>query len=91
VLSQALMELEVNQQLGARRYERTPERMRHRNGYRGRPWDTRVGTRALKVPKVREGSDDPSPLDPSKRAERALVAVVQEAYGQGCRPGGSTR
>jgi len=83
VLSQALMELEVSQQLGARRYERTPRRTGHRNGYRDRPWDTRVGTIQLKVPKVREGSFYPSLLDPRKRAERALVAVVQEAYVQG--------
>ena len=83
VLSQALMELEVSEQLGARRYERAPERTGHRNGYRDRPWDTRVGTIQLKVPKVREGSYYPSLLDPRKRGERALVAVVQEAYVQG--------
>ena len=83
VLGQALMELEVSQQIGAERYERTPERTNQRNGYRDRPWDTRVGTIQLKVPKVREGSFYPSLLDPRKRAERALVAVVQEAYLQG--------
>ena len=86
VLSQALMELEVSQQLGARRYERAPERTGHRNGYRDRPGDTRVGTIQLKVPKVREGSYYPSLLDPRQRAERALVAVVQEAYVQGVSP-----
>jgi putative transposase len=80
---QALVELEASQQLGARQYERTPERTGHRNGYRDRPWDTRMGTIQLKVPKVREGSSYPSLLDPRKRAERALVAVVQEAYVQG--------
>lgn len=83
VLSQAVMELEVSQQLGAERYERTADRTGQRNGYRERPWDTRVGTIELKVPKVREGSYYPSLLDPRKRAERALVAVVQEAYVQG--------
>ena len=83
VLSQAVMELEVSQQLGAGRYERTPERTGQRNGYRERPWDTRVGTIELRVPKVREGNYYPSLLDPRKRAERALVAVVQEAYVQG--------
>ncbi len=83
VLSHALMELEVSQQLGAGRPERTAERTGHRNGYRDRLWDTRVGTIELKVPKVREGSFYPSLLDPRKRAERALVAVVQEAYVQG--------
>ena len=83
VLGQALMELELSQQIGAERYERTPERTNQRNGYRDRPWDTRVGTIQLKVPKVREGSYYPSLLDPRRRAERALVAVVQEAYVQG--------
>jgi putative transposase len=83
VLSQAVMELEVSQQLGAERYERIPERTGQRNGYRERPWDTRVGSIELKVPKVREGSYYPSLLDPRKRAARALVAVVQEAYVQG--------
>jgi len=83
VLAQAVMELELSQQIGAERYERTPERTNQRNGYRDRPWDTRVGTIPLKVPKVREGSFYPSLLDPRKRAERALVAVVQEAYVQG--------
>ncbi len=83
VLSQALMELEVSQHLGAERYERSPERMGQRNGYRDRTWDTRVGTIELKVPRVRDGSFYPSLLEPRKRAERALVAVVQEAYIQG--------
>ncbi len=83
VLGQALMELEVGQHLGAERYERTPERSGHRNGYRERAWDTRVGTVALRVPRVRDGSFFPSLLEPRTRAERALVAVVQEAYVQG--------
>ncbi len=83
VLSQALMEVEVSQQIGAERYERTAERSGQRNGYREWDWDTRVGTIGLQVPKVREGSFYPSLLDPRKRAERALVAVVQEAYVQG--------
>lgn len=82
-LSQALMELEVTQHIGAERYERTAERKGQRNGYRQRTWDTRVGTIELKVPRVRDGSFYPSLLDPRKRAERALVAVVQEAYVQG--------
>ena len=82
-LSQALMELEVTQHIGAERYERTAERKGQRNGYRQRNWDTRVGTIELKVPRVRDGSFYPSLLDPRKRAERALVAVVQEAYVQG--------
>jgi transposase-like protein len=83
VLSQALMELEVSQHLGAERHERTPGRTGQRNGYRGRSWDTRVGTIELRVPRARDGSYFPSLLEPRKRAERALVAVVQEAYVQG--------
>jgi transposase-like protein len=83
VFSEALMELEVTQHLGAARHERTPERTGQRNGYREREWDTRVGTLELRVPRVRDGSYFPSLLDPRKRGERALVAVVQEAYVQG--------
>ena len=83
VLAQELMELEVGEQLGAERHERTPERLGYRNGYRERPWDTRVGTIELKVPRVRDGSFFPSLLEPRRRAERALVSVVQEAYVQG--------
>jgi hypothetical protein len=83
VLSQALMELEVAQYLGAAKHERTPERTGRRNGYRERDWDTRVGTLELRVPRVRDGSFFPSLLEPRKRAERALVATVREAYVQG--------
>src|SRR5690349_17315532 len=83
VLSQALMEVEVSQQLGAERYQRSVERTGQRNGYRERDWDTRVGTIGLKVPRVREGGYLPSWLEPRKRAEQALVAVVREAYVQG--------
>lgn len=83
VLTQALMEVELSQQLGAERHERCGERVGHRNGYRERDWDTRVGTIGLRVPRVREGSYLPSWLEPRKRAEQALVAVVREAYVQG--------
>jgi putative transposase len=83
VFSQALMELEVEEHLGAGRYERIAERAGYRNGYREREWDTRVGTIDRKVPRVRDGSYFPSLLDPRKRAERALVSVVQEAYVHG--------
>jgi putative transposase len=79
LLSQALMDIEVAQHLGAGRYERTPERRGERNGYRERTWDTRVGSIELRGPRVRAGSFFPSLLAPRKRAERALVAVVQEA------------
>ena len=70
-------------QVGAERYERALTRTGQRNGYREREWDTRVGTIELQVPRVRDGSFFPSLLEPRKRAERALVAVVQEAYVQG--------
>jgi putative transposase len=83
VLSQALLELEVTQHVGAERHERTAERTGQRNGYRERTWDTRVGSLELRVPRVRDGSFFPSLLEPRKRAERALVTVVQEAYVQG--------
>jgi len=83
VLSEALMELEISQQLGAERYERTGERKGQRNGYRERRWDTRVGTIDLKVPRVRDGEFFPSLLEPRRRAEHALIAVIQEAYVQG--------
>jgi transposase-like protein len=83
VFSQALMELEVTQHVGAERHMRTPERTGQRNGYRERRWDTRVGTIDLQVPRVRDGSYFPGLLEPRRRAERALVAVVQEAYLHG--------
>jgi transposase-like protein len=83
VLGQALMELEVTQHIGADRHERTARRTDQRNGYRDRLWDTRVGTIELQVPRVRDGGFMPRLLEPRKRAERALVAVVQEAYVHG--------
>jgi transposase-like protein len=82
-LAQAFLEAEVAQHLGAGRYERTAERTGERNGHRERRWDTRVGSIQLRVPRVRDGSYVPSLLEPRRRAERALVAVVQEAYVQG--------
>ena len=83
VLSQALMEVEVSQHLGAERHERTAERVGQRNGSREREWDTRVGAIGLRVPRVRDGSYFPALLEPRKRAEQALVAVVREAYVHG--------
>ena len=82
-LVQELMEIEVTRQIGAARHERTPERKTHRNGYRHRSWDTRVGTIDLHIPKLRRGSYFPSWLEPRRRAEKALLAVVQEAYIRG--------
>ena len=83
VLSQALMEMEVEQHVGAGRHERSAGRTGQRNGYRERSWDTRVGTMELKVPRVRDSSYFPSLLEPRRKAERALAAVVQEAYVHG--------
>jgi len=84
VLAQAVMEAEVSELTGLPKGERDPERrLTHRNGYRERRWDTRVGTIDLAVPRVRDGSYLPSLLDPRRRTERALLAVVQEAYVSG--------
>jgi putative transposase len=82
-LAQALMEIEVAAQIGAEHGQRTPERVTHRNGYRARDWDTRVGTVELQVPKLRQGSYFPSLLEPRRRAERALAAVVAQCYVEG--------
>jgi putative transposase len=78
-----LMEAEVAAQIGAELGERTSERLTHRNGYRPRRWDTRVGDLELAIPRLRQGSYFPSFLEPRRRAEQALVAVVQEAYVNG--------
>jgi putative transposase len=83
VLSQALMEAEVSAQIGALPYERSAQRSAYRNGYRTRTWDTRVGTIELKIAKVTAGSYFPSLLEPRRRAEKALHAVVVEAYVKG--------
>jgi putative transposase len=82
-MSQMLMEMEVQQQTGAAKHERTPERKTQRNGYRERVWETRVGEIPLRIPKLRIGSYFPSLLEPRKRAEQALLAVVQQAYVEG--------
>jgi transposase-like protein len=78
-----LMEAEVAAQIGAELGQRTPERVAQRNGYRARSWDTRVGELELAIPRLRTGSYFPSFLEPRRRAEQALVAVVQEAYVNG--------
>ena len=83
LLSQALMEMEVEEHIGAARHERSPARKGQRNGYRQRIWDTRAGAVELSVPRVRDSSYFPSLLEPRRRAERALSAVVQEAYVHG--------
>src|SRR6187455_1636712 len=79
-----MMELEVSELIGAELGERRPEdRATHRNGYRPRRWDTRAGGLELQIPKVRQGSYFPSFLEPRRRSEQALVAVVQQAYVRG--------
>jgi transposase-like protein len=78
-----LMDEEVTALIGAERYERTDERTNQRNGVRHRTWDTRVGSLDLAIPKLRSGSYFPSWLEPRKRSEQALVAVVAEAYLRG--------
>jgi putative transposase len=80
---QRLMEWDVEGQIGAGRYERSDERATHRNGYRERDLETRLGALELKIPKLRRGSYFPAFLEPRKTAERALVAVIQEAWIQG--------
>ena len=81
--AQRLMELEVQGRTGAGHGERTPDRINHRNGYRDRVWETRAGTVELKIPKLRKGSYFPGFLERRRMSEKALTAVIQEAYIQG--------
>ena len=75
------MEVEVSELIGAEHGERRPQdRATHRNGYRPRRWDTRAGEVELQIPKIRQGSYFPSFLEPRRRSEQALLAVVQQAY-----------
>jgi transposase-like protein len=83
LLLQVLMEQEVSHQIGAGRYERSAERETYRNGFREGMWETRVGEIPLRIPKLRQGSYYPSFLEPRRRAERALLAVIQTAYVEG--------
>jgi len=82
-LLQTAMNTEVSAQIGAGLGERSDTRTTQRNGYRERPFDTRLGTLPLQIPKLREGSYFPTFLEPRRRAEQALMAVVQEAYVHG--------
>ncbi len=75
-----LMEFEVAQRIGAERHERSGGRVNYRNGYRERTLDTRLGTLELEIPKLRSGSYFPSFLEPRRLSERALVAVIQQAW-----------
>jgi transposase-like protein len=81
--AQRLMELEVESLTGAAHGERSPERINHRNGYRDRVWETRAGAVELRIPKLRRSSYFPGFLEPRRMAEKALAAVIQEAYIQG--------
>ena len=86
VLVEGIMDAEVSARIGAGHGERSPVRLTHRNGYRTRAWDTRVGTMDLRIPKLRklkDGSYFPSLLEPRRRSERALLAVIQQAYIEG--------
>ena len=78
-----IMEAEVETRAGAAKGARSPLREVQRNGYRERDWDTRAGRIALEIPKLRKGSYFPSFLEPRRTAEKALVAVIQEAYVHG--------
>ena len=78
-----MMEMEVASLTGAGHGERSEDRMNQRNGYRSRDWETRAGTVQVAIPKLRKGSYFPSFLDPRRASEKALVAVIQEAYVQG--------
>jgi putative transposase len=81
--SERLMTAEVDQITGAAAGARSPDRINHRNGYRERGWETRVGRIELAIPKLRKGSYFPAFLEPRRTAEKALTSVIQEAYVHG--------
>jgi putative transposase len=84
MVAEQLMEAEISAQIGASHGEVSPERITHRNGYRPRAWETRVGEIDLLIPKKRRGTAYfPSFLEPRRRSEQAIVAVVMEAYVNG--------
>lgn len=84
LIARELMEAEITAEVGAAHGESSPERVAHRNGYRPRPWETRVGEIDLLIPRKRSGpAYFPSFLEPRRRSEQAIVSVVMEAYVNG--------
>src|ERR1700710_599331 len=81
--AERLMQLETEGICNAAPGERSADRRNQRNGYRDRDWETRAGTVELRIPKLRRGSYFPGFLEPRRMAEKALTAVIQEAYIQG--------